>query len=83
MWETTSDGSAISPVFETPEKLAQWLADTGASSFGNDTATYEQWLAMIQVRWAPSAVVVDGRMESGVAFVSTETEANADSEAQE
>jgi len=47
MWETTSEGSPISPVFESPEKLARWLADTGASAFGSQTATYEEWLSMI------------------------------------
>jgi hypothetical protein len=48
MWETTSGtGSAMSPVFETPEELARWLADTRASAFADRTATYEQWLAII------------------------------------
>lgn len=56
MWQTVSEGSPISPVFKTPEELAQWLADTGASSFGRNTATYEQWFAMIKQGWAPSAV---------------------------
>lgn len=48
MWETTSEGSPISPVFETPEQLAKWLADTGASTFGPMTTTYEAWLGMIE-----------------------------------
>lgn len=47
MWETTSEGSPISPVFETPEALAHWLADTGASSFGWMTSSYEGWLGKI------------------------------------
>lgn len=47
MWETTSEGSPISPVMESPEQLAHWLADNHASSFGSSDATYEQWLAMI------------------------------------
>lgn len=67
MWETTSEGSPISPVFDTPEKLAQWLADNGASSFGRDTATYEQWLGMIRRGWAPSAVIGASGLQSGVA----------------
>lgn len=67
MWETTSDGSPISPVFATPNELARWLADTGASAFGRITATYEQWLGMISgYGWAPSAVIADGKMMSGV-----------------
>lgn len=57
MWETTSEGSPISPVFGTPEELARWLADTRASTFGSMTAGYDQWLAMIVgPGWAPSAI---------------------------
>ena len=48
LWETTSEGSPISPVFETPEGLAKWLADTDASSFGPQTATYDKWLRFIR-----------------------------------
>ena len=57
MWETTSEGSPISPVFDTPETLARWLADNEASSFGSETATYDQWLSMITDGWAPLMVV--------------------------
>lgn len=67
MWETTSEGSPISPVCETPEALARWLADHSASAFGRQTATYEQWLAMIRGGGhAPSMVVDGGRVMSGV-----------------
>lgn len=44
MYEDTSEGTPISPAFATPEELARWLADNGASIFGNSTATYERWL---------------------------------------
>ena len=70
MWETTSEGSPISPVFATPEELARWLADNGASTFGNNTATYDQWLAMVQSGWAMSAMFVPGKgVISGVEAV--------------
>jgi hypothetical protein len=68
MYEDTSEGTPISPVMETPELLARWLADTGASAFGDMTATYEQWLSVCRGRWSPSAVVRDGEMVSGVAY---------------
>jgi hypothetical protein len=72
MWETVSEGSPISPVFKTPEELAKWLADNGASAFGSETATYEQWLKMITgPGWSPSAMVVGGVMMSGVQGVTT------------
>ena len=66
MYETTSKGTPISPAFATPEELARWLADTGASSFAEMTATYEQWLAVARGGWAPSAVISGGVMRSGV-----------------
>jgi len=69
MYETVSQGTPISPVFETPEKLAKWLADTGASSFADDTATYEQWLRICKGGWAPSAVMENGVFKSGVEAV--------------
>lgn len=71
MYEDTSEGTPISPAFATPEELARWLADNGASAFGSMTATYEQWLAVARGGWAPSAVIQGGQMQSGVAFVAT------------
>ncbi len=66
MYETTSEGSPISPVVKTPEELARWLADHKASAFGHESATYEQWLSTIKRGWAPSAVIVNGKLTSGV-----------------
>lgn len=66
MWETTSEGSAISPVCESPEALAHWLADNGASANGSQTATYDQWLAMINAGWAPSMIATPHGLKSGV-----------------
>jgi len=67
LWETTSEGSPISPVFEKPEDLAQWLYDNKASSFGSHTQSYEQWLKFITgAGWAMSAVMVNGELKSGV-----------------
>lgn len=56
MYEDCSEGTPISPVMESPEKLARWLADNGASSFGSTTASYEAWLAVCRGAYAPSAV---------------------------
>lgn len=69
MYETTSEGTPISPVFEMPEELARWLADNGASTFGHSTATYDQWLGMIRAGWAPSAVSDGSGLRSGVELV--------------
>ena len=68
MYEDTSEGTPISPAFATPEELARWLADTRASAFGGDGASYEAWLKVARGGWAPSAVVSGGRFMSGVEF---------------
>lgn len=68
LWETTSEGSPISPPMPTPEALARWLADNDASSFGYQTESYEKWLDLIRgPGWAPSAVMSGGVFSSGVA----------------
>ena len=70
MYETCSEGTPISPVMESPEALAHWLADNDASSFGSMTATYEEWLRVCRGGWACSAVISDGVIESGVSGLS-------------
>lgn len=75
MWATTSEGSPISPVFETPEELALWLADNDASALGAETATYEQWLSMIHSEWAPSLAISQTHgVETGVAAIARHQE---------
>lgn len=66
LYETTTEGTPISPPMPTPEALARWLADTGASAFGDMTATYDQWLSTIKRGSAISAVAHNGRLISGV-----------------
>jgi hypothetical protein len=67
MYQNTSEGTPISPVIETPEELARWLADNEASAFANQTASYEDWLSTIMRGSAPSAVISDSAVTSGVA----------------
>ncbi len=70
MYETTSEGTPISPVMESPEALARWLTDNGASAFAGQTASYDAWLRVCRGGYAPSAIMTVGRsgvqMESGV-----------------
>lgn len=66
MYETCTEGTPISPVCATPEDLARWLADTGASACGNETASYEAWLSVCRGRPAPSMVIRGGVFMSGV-----------------
>jgi len=66
MYETTSEGTPISPVMETPEELAQWLVDNNASAFAYQTASYEAWLRIAKGGYACSAVISNAGIESGV-----------------
>jgi len=55
MYETCTEGTPLSPAFATPEELAQWLTDNGASAFGSQTGSYEGWLRVARGGFAPSA----------------------------
>ena len=66
MYETTSEGTPISPIMESPELLARWLVDNNASAFGGGGASYEGWLRVCRGGYAPSLVIQGGRMMSGV-----------------
>lgn len=67
LWSTTTEGHPMSPPFETPEELAQWLVDNKISSFGYSTCTYEEWLRFIKgPGWAPSGIMMGGKIMSGV-----------------
>lgn len=70
IWETVSEGSPISPVFGTPEDLAEWMAKNG-SGLDKDV-TKEQWLAFIKgPGWAPSMVGTSEGLKSGVVAVTS------------
>jgi hypothetical protein len=72
MYESTTEGTPISPVYETPEQLARWLADNKASAFAGMSASYEQWLGMIGVGSSVGSAVQTstGEVISGVAAAS-------------
>jgi hypothetical protein len=61
MYENTSEGTPISPAFETPEELAKWLVDNNTSSF-----TYEGWLRVVKGGYSPSFVIPNSCMTNGV-----------------
>jgi len=67
LWETTTEGSPMSPVFSSPEELAEWLEANEASSFADMTCNYDEWLSFIRgPGWAPSAIVSKDGFKSGV-----------------
>ncbi len=66
MYEDTTEGTPISPPMPDPESLARWLVDNNTSAFASDTASYEAWLNIVKGGWAPSMVIIDGQIMSGV-----------------
>lgn len=57
LYETTSEGTPKTPVFDTVEEVARWAADHHVTSFASRTATYEEWLtALTGPSWGLSAV---------------------------
>lgn len=47
LWETTSEGSPISPVFKTLDELCEWCEDN-ATVFADIKATKEEWKEMLE-----------------------------------
>ncbi len=73
MYEYVTKGTPISPVKESPEALAHWLTDNNASADSYETATYEQWLALISHGY-PSffglVILPGGEIVNGVEAIS-------------
>jgi hypothetical protein len=75
MYETVTEGTPISPVLDSPEILARWLADNNANAYAGHCATYEEWLAMCRRGWAPTSVLYkNGDIVGGVAYVAKVSE---------
>jgi hypothetical protein len=68
LWETVSEGSPISPVFATPEELADWLTKNSTGMHAGTSR--EQWLKFIcGPGWAPSFIGVGNKLMTGVEAV--------------
>jgi hypothetical protein len=66
IWETVSEGSPISPVFATPEELADWMVSHPWNSCDNGT-TRDQWLRFIKGPGLSVSMVSDSHgVRSGV-----------------
>lgn len=64
MYECTTEGTPISPVFATAPDLAHWLADNGASLWAGSTGTYKHWLHICQGHGTPGAVFRNGDFDA-------------------
>lgn len=73
LWQTVSDGP-ISPVYETPEELARWMASPAYTWGASQPMQYEHALAFVTgPGWAPSAVrTVAHGVETGEEYAGRE-----------
>lgn len=69
MYEEVTEGTPISPVCGSPEKLARWLADHEANAFAGTTASYLHWLSLIRQEPICSGVVTSEGIKAGFATV--------------
>lgn len=69
MWSTVSAGCPISPVFSTPQALADWLARNRQDTVDKDTSA-DSWMAFIMGDgWAPSLIMTNKGVVTGVEAV--------------
>lgn len=70
LWETVSEGSPISPVFDAPEGLAQWMSSPAYTWGSSSPMEYESALRFVTGDgWAPSMVVGPAGLVSGEQWV--------------
>lgn len=65
VWETVSEGSPISPVFDTREGLIRWLMSPAYTWGTSRPLTREQAENFTESAWAPSAFVINGQVIPG------------------
>ncbi len=77
LWETTSEGSPISPVFAEPEPLARWLSGNRQDTIDHNTS-YETWLSFITgPGWAPTLIGASEGLVAGVQGVTAMEEVSS------
>ena len=58
IYQTVSEGSPVSPIFETEEDLIEWLIEEG---YSQEAAT-----KFVEYKWAPSMVSKDGEIKMDI-----------------
>jgi len=68
IYETTTEGTPISPVMQSPEQLARWLVDHHANAFAGQTASYEAWLLVCKGQSSISGMWTREGVTNGVQY---------------
>lgn len=72
LWETVSEGSPISPVFDSPEGLARWMSSPEYTWGAARPMAYSAALAFVRgPGWAPSLIGDAGGLHEGSDYVGT------------
>lgn len=64
VWQTVSEGSPVTPPFETKEELIEYLSKYGDEwdqNRGNGGWGVERARAFVESGWAPSGMIIEGR----------------------
>lgn len=70
LWETVSEGSPISPVFDSPEGLARWMASPEYTWGVSQPMEYESALRFVTGDgWAPSMVLTSSGLVAGEQWI--------------
>lgn len=73
LWETVSEGSPISPVFDTPEGLARWMTSPayrwGIVKSDADRPSFEGAMKFIKAGWAPTFIATSDGVKDGATAI--------------
>lgn len=69
LWETTSEGSPISPVFISGDGLVAWMSTNPCGFAGRPISieTAQSWV--FGVGWSPSMIAIGGQLMDGITGV--------------
>ena len=60
IYETVSEGTPVSPVFETRKEMVEWLVGPDSDAW-DSPLTRKQALAFVDLEYVPSALLVPGK----------------------
>lgn len=69
MYETTSEGTPLSPSFEKQDDLARWMTERYPRALGGIPLDFEYWQRIAAGDWAPDLVIQRGRTFQGITAI--------------